>query len=308
MTGRMVTPHVLHQKLLKCGSLIPRICWHHPEFVRNADSQALLQAYWIRNPRGVAQQFALLTGPPGQFSCILESHLHLRSRPTPSACATLRSSLCAFIVLFLKAVLHSCSLPRISLPLLSGHLTNSFLSSRTSSSVCSISPLFLWQTQEFIQLKKPNSVSTHTPGGALTGHPPTWSVVNKPSFKNLWARARGKWICKSWGEPRGARVTEVSHGLLGLGFCQMPCGLSFTGCQCFLLPSNLQLHGTLLQVISCHNMWELGISFGWRQVTNTESHTNYQVNQEWTPCDKWCCQFLFLEDYCCLSWEHASNE
>ena len=84
--GGMVTPHVLHQELLKCGSLIHRICWHHPEFVRNADSQALLQAYSIRSPRGVAQQFVLLTGPPGQFSCILESHLHLRSWPTPSAC------------------------------------------------------------------------------------------------------------------------------------------------------------------------------------------------------------------------------
>ena len=61
------------------------------------------------------------------------------------------------------------------------------------------------------------------------------------------------------------------------------------------------------RTISCHNMWELGISFGWRQVTNTESHTNYQVNLEWTPCDKWCCQFLFLEDYC-LPWEYVSNE
>lgn len=150
----------------------------------------------------MAQQFALLTGPPGQFSSILESHLHLRSWPTPSACATLRSSLCASIVLFLKAVLHSCSLPRISLPLLSGHLTNSFLSSRTNSSVCSISPLLLWQTQEFTQLKKPNSVSTHTPGGALTGHPPhdQWSTnhlsrISEPELEgNGSARVEGNHV------------------------------------------------------------------------------------------------------------------
>lgn len=241
----MVTPHVLHQELLKCGSLIHRICWHHPEFVRNADSQALLQAYSIRSPRGVAQQFVLLTGPPGQFSCILESHLHLRSWPTPSACVTLRSSLCASIVLFLKVVLHSCSLPTISLPLLPGHLTNSFLSSKTSSSVCSISPLLLWQTQEFTQLRKPNSVSTHTPGGALTGHPPhdQWSTNHLSRISEPELQGNGS--VRVERNHVGLRVTKVSHGLLGLGFCQMPCGFSFIGCQFFLLPSNLQLHATL---------------------------------------------------------------
>ena len=38
------------------------------ECVRNTNSQALLQAYWIRNSRDEAQQRCLVTGPPGDFA------------------------------------------------------------------------------------------------------------------------------------------------------------------------------------------------------------------------------------------------
>ena len=169
-TGGMVTPHVLHQKLLGVVPLIHRIYWHHPEL--NAESQALLQAYWIRNSRGMAQQFVLLTNPPDQFSCILDPHLHLRSWPTPSTCVTLRSSLCASIILFLKSVLHSCSLPRY--PCLYSHVTSPTASYPPGPAQVSVE----FHLSTFGRLRNlPNlgnptlCQSTHLEGG-LARHPP----------------------------------------------------------------------------------------------------------------------------------------
>lgn len=42
------------------------------------------------------------------------------------------------------------------------------------------------------------------------------------------------------------------------------------------------------------------------QLENTNSHPNYQVNQGWTMCDKWCCQVFFMTSYY-LSWKRVCN-